>query len=293
MAYTQKPGRGNSNPIMKLSDKLKEGSGLKLLGDLDKDGTLNKYEAKRQAAIDSNSPATMYGAPVEMKANNGPMPQSGLNYGAPLQHTAGAAGHKHADDKLPSYDTTTYNASASGSGGGSSSQNLSTSNLSDYKSTLKDLGSDFKPTQAQTDAANATVARLKKLDRSNAAANASSNSNSSQSRSESTSTSTTTLGNQTLNQIKTAGNIQVQNRANKIKATRTAARNQAVIDSTNTANKFINKQPISNQDNSYILASAQRRGNMAAKKSLLKSGTYNAPTISNMVKKGENYLGTE
>ena len=95
MAYTQKPGRGNGNPIMKLSDKLKGDSGLMLLGDLDKDGTLNKYEAKRQAAIDSNSPATMYGAPIEMKANNGPMPQSGLNYGAPLQHTAGTPGHTH------------------------------------------------------------------------------------------------------------------------------------------------------------------------------------------------------
>jgi len=86
MAYTQKPGRGNGNPIMKLSDKLKGDSGLMLLGDLDKDGTLNKYEAKRQAAIVANtSPASMYGAPIEMKANNGPMPQSGLNYGAPLK----------------------------------------------------------------------------------------------------------------------------------------------------------------------------------------------------------------
>jgi len=95
MAYTQEPGRGNSNPIMKLSDKLKGDSGLKLLGDLDKDGKLNKYEAKRQAAIDSNSPASMYGAPIEMKANNGPMPQSGLNYGTPLYHEKGPEGHVH------------------------------------------------------------------------------------------------------------------------------------------------------------------------------------------------------
>lgn len=87
MAYTQKTGRGNSDPIMKLSDKLKGDSGLMRLGDLDKDGTLNKYEAKRQAAIDANtSPATMYGAPIEMKANNGPMLQSGLNYGAPIKN---------------------------------------------------------------------------------------------------------------------------------------------------------------------------------------------------------------
>jgi len=290
MAYTQEPGRGNGNPIMKLSDKLKEGSSLKLLGDLDKDGTLNKYEAKRQNAIESNSPATMYGAPIEMKANNGPMPQSGLNYGAPLKFH----GKEHdSGDNLPSYDTTTYNASASGSGSGSTSQNLSTSNLSDYQSTLVDKGPDFKPTQAQTDAANANVARLKALDRSNATTNAASNSNSSRSSNESTSTSTTTLGNQTLNQIKKSGNIQVQNRTNKIKATREAARNQAVIDSTKVANKLISSRPISTQDSEAVIAQGRRAGNLAAKKSLLKSKAYTSSKIKKMVQSGKNYLGTE
>ena len=96
MAYQQKPGRGNGNPIMKLSDKLKQGSGLKLLGDLDKDGTLNKYEAKRQAAIDSNSPASMYGAPVHMKGGGSSIGHiSGLNYGTPLYHEEGPEGHIH------------------------------------------------------------------------------------------------------------------------------------------------------------------------------------------------------
>jgi len=106
MAYTQKPGRGNGDPIMKLSDKLKQGSGLKLLGDLDKDGTLNKYEAKRQAAIDKNSPATMYGAPVHMKGGGSSIGHiSGLNYGTPLYHEEGPEGHVH-DTKNP--DRYTY-----------------------------------------------------------------------------------------------------------------------------------------------------------------------------------------
>lgn len=96
MAYQQKPGRGNGNPIMKLSDKLKNGSGLKLLGDLNKDGKLNKYEAKRQTAIDSNSPATMYGAPVHMKGGGSSIGHiSGLNYGTPLHHEEGPEGHIH------------------------------------------------------------------------------------------------------------------------------------------------------------------------------------------------------
>lgn len=103
MAYYQKPGRGNSNPIMKLSDKLKEGSGLKLLGDLDKDGTLNKYEAKRQAAIETNaSPATMYGAPVKMKLNNS-LPQSGVNYGSPAHHEIENP-HTHIDENRYTYE---------------------------------------------------------------------------------------------------------------------------------------------------------------------------------------------
>jgi len=193
-------------------------------------------------------------------------------------------------DKLPSYETTTYNASASGSDGGSSSQNLSTSNLKNYQKELKDLGPNFKPTPEQTATANAEVARLKALDKANAATKAA---NRSQSSSESISTSTTTLGNQTLNQIKKAGNIEVQNRASRVNATREAARNQAVIDSTNTANKFISSKPISIQDNPALINAAQRRGNLAAKRSLLRSKAYNTSTISNMVKKGENYLGTE
>jgi len=288
MAYTQKPGRGNSNPLLKVGHKLAKGPATRLLGDLDKDGTLNKYEKNRQAAIESNSAATMYGSPVELKPNNGPLPQSGLNYGAPLKFH----GKDHdPGDKLPSYDTTTYTASASGSGGGSSSQQLSTSNLSDYQSTLIDKGPDFKPTQAQTDAANAKVARLKALDRSNAAANATSNS--SQSTSESTSTSTTTLGNQTLNQIKKSGNIQAQNRASKIKGKRTAARNQAVSDSISAANKYIDSKPIRSQDHPTTLNNARILGNQAAIQSLQKSGTYSNVAIKNMVRRGEHYLGTE
>lgn len=103
MAYTPKPGRGNSNPIMKLSDKLKEGSGLKLLGDLDKDGTLNKYEAKRQTAIEANSPATMYGAPVKMRLNNSSLPQSGINYGSPAHHEIEKP-HTHIDENRYTYE---------------------------------------------------------------------------------------------------------------------------------------------------------------------------------------------
>lgn len=225
------------------------------------------------------------------KQKSGPLQRAGYDKDAtsPFRQDQDTS----SGDILPSYVTTTYNANASGSGGGSSSKKLSTSNLSDYQSTLINLPDGVKATKKQTAAANAKVAELKALDKANAAANAASNSNSSQSRSESTSTSTTTLGDQTLNQIKKSGNIQVQNRTNKISATREAARNQAAIDSSKVANNFINKQSVSKQDNPRLIAVAQRHGNLAARKSLLKSGAYDGRAVRNMVKLGENYLGTE
>lgn len=52
-------------------------------------------------------------------------------------------------------------------------QEKSTNNLSNYQKGLKNLGPDFKPTKAQTDAANKKVSQLKKKDSDAAAYNAS------------------------------------------------------------------------------------------------------------------------
>ena len=200
---------------------------------------------------------------------------------------------KDSANTLPSYDTTTYDASASASGSGSSSNsNLSTNNLSSYKSTLKDLGPDFKPTPEQTAAANAKVAKLKALDAANAAANKAS-SQKSQSTKESTSTKTTTIGNKTLSQIQTGGNIAAQNRLSKAKAQRHAARNQAVSDSTNVANAYLNKLPASHQLSTKHQNIAQYKGNLAARQTLAKNKAYSPSEINRMVKRRENYLGNE
>jgi hypothetical protein len=115
--YNQKFGKPKSNPLANVADKLKEGSGLMKQGDLDKDGTLNEYEAKRQAAIDSNSnsAATMYGAPVHMKGGGSQIGHlSGINYGSPVHSKGHGApeGHVH-DTKNPdryTYQSTDVNA---------------------------------------------------------------------------------------------------------------------------------------------------------------------------------------
>ena len=201
-----------------------------------------------------------------------------------------------SSNTLPSYDTTTYDASASASGSSSSSNssstNLSTNNLSNYQSTLKDLGPDFKPTPEQTAAANKKVAELKALDAKNATANAASSRNS-QTSTETRNTTTTTIGNQTLNQIQTGGNIAAQNRINKAKAQRHAARNQAVSDSTNVANAYLNKLPASAQLSTKHQNIAQFKGNQAAKQALAKNKAFTPSEINRMVKSREHYLGNE
>tara|TARA_R110000803_G_scaffold50723_2_gene105089 strand:- start:2467 stop:3387 length:921 start_codon:yes stop_codon:yes gene_type:complete len=108
MAYNQKFGKAKSNPLAYVADKLKEGSGLMMQGDLNKDGTLNEYEAKRQAAIDSNSnsAATMYGAPVHMKGGGSQIGHlSGINYGSPVHSEGHGApeGHKHSSEGSDDY----------------------------------------------------------------------------------------------------------------------------------------------------------------------------------------------
>ena len=243
----------------------------------DKVGQL-KPEMKNQ----SKSTIAMKDSGIYMQ-DQSPLSMSPLN-----SHGAGGT---HPDpkkgDKLPSYDTTTYDASASGSGGGSSTQKLSTSNLSNYKSTLKDLGSGFKPTAEQTATANAEVARLKKLDESNAASNLSS----SLSSSESTSTSTTTLGDRTLNQIKKSGQIKAQNRQNKINAEKDYAVNKAYSDSINVANKFLNKLPTRLQNNPGALKTAQGKGNLAAMRTLTDSDAFSRQEIKKMTPRGQNFKG--
>ena len=239
-----------------------------------------KPEMKNQ----SKSTIAMKDSAIYMQ-DQSPLSMSPLN-----SHGAGGT---HPDpkkgDKLPSYETTTYNASASGSGSGSNSQNLSTSNLSNYQSTLTDLGSDFKPTKEQTATANAKVAELKALDASNASANAASNL--STSTNESTSTSTTTLGTRTLNQIKKEGNVLAQNRKNRIKAEREHSVNKAYSDSVNVANKFLNKLPTRLANDPRALVAAQGKGNRAADATLRAGGAHSIKEIKDMVRKGENFTG--
>ncbi len=94
MAYNQKFGKERSNALANIAGKLKQGSGL---------------------GSTSDSAATMYGAPVHMKAGGSQIGHlSGLNYGSPMHNEGHGApeGHTH-DAENPdryTYQSTDINA---------------------------------------------------------------------------------------------------------------------------------------------------------------------------------------
>lgn len=99
MAYYQKPGRGKSTPLKMAGEKMKSTNPIMMKGDLDKDGKLSGYEAKRQSAIDKamadeKSPVKMYGSPAKMEGDKGPLKM----YKSPVKMNGGP-GDDDEDEK--------------------------------------------------------------------------------------------------------------------------------------------------------------------------------------------------
>jgi len=215
-------------------------------------------------------------------------------------------------NELPSYTKKSYTGSTSSTGGGGeTSSKKSTNNLSNYQSTLVDLGSNFKPTKAQTDEANAKVASLKKLDQNNAAFN-SKNKQGSTSQTNNSSIEKIELGNQTRAQIETGGQTKISNRIEVIKAKKAATIAQAAIDSTKKSNqeydrigkKFGQNQFQKQRTHDYIAKTANKAGQTTMAKSKLFTqdeirGNFsfnpklneNKPGISGNIDSASNYGG--
>ena len=143
---------------------------------------------------------------------------------------------------LYSYETTNTNVKRSGGGGESSNvQKKSTSNLADYQKGLKDLGPDFKPTAAQTAAANKKVAELKKKDAQNAEFNKNISKSNKSSVEKSVDKKKVVLGDQTQAEILKKGEEFKSNRKSKVTAERGAAMDRAQKDSIRVAKAYLNK----------------------------------------------------
>jgi len=205
-------------------------------------------------------------------------------------------------DKLPSYNVTTYDASASASGGGSSSSSNS-SNSNSLTSSKTNFSSDpvEKAKQQQWIKNNPKkykqmLAEKKNATQQPAANEATANnasSNRGQSNQENIDTETITLGDQTLNQIKKGGSYLAENRQQRALAIRENARAQAVKDSSDVANAYLDKLPVSDQLSEKAQNVAQLKGNWAAARTLAKDKVYKGSEIKKMVLGGQNYLGQE
>ena len=217
------------------------------------------------------------------------------HYGAADSGHGGVEGHDHPTKTITSRDTSGGGGSASNSsttGGGSSSSTQSTDNLSSYQSGLKDLGSSFKPTPAQTAAANAKVAELKKKDAAAKLANASTatSSNSSSTNTNpgsSTTTSNTTVSPNSMSETLLDGNIQNENRAQRFNFDRQEANIAAANDSTAVANIRLDRMPayIANSDKGQAMAG--KAGGRAAATSRRNSGLFSREEVVNMYQTGQ------
>jgi len=150
--------------------------------DINNNGKIDGWEQGKYDAINNSATKMGYAMKMGSKENYSPtnfktkdamlMMQSPMMMDDPKKKKNNSTTFSVDPDKGAKLETkvTTTNKPIQSS---QSVQKKSTSNLANYQKGLKNLGSDFKPTKAQTAAANKKVAELKKKDAAAAAYNAS------------------------------------------------------------------------------------------------------------------------
>ena len=219
-----------------------------------------------------------------------------MKHGAADTGHGGPEGHTHPTKTITSRNTSGGGSSSSSSnstGGGSSSSTQSTDNLANYQAGLKDLGPDFKPTAAQTAAANAKVAELKKKDETAKAANAanitsSSSSSNNTNAGSSTTTSKTTTSPNSMAETLLQANIANENRAQAFNFDREEANITAANDSINAAHKKLNTFNRHHQLTPSGQNAAGRAGSRAAAISRRNSGLFSRDEVVKMYRAGQN-----
>lgn len=173
-------------------------------------------------------------------------------------------------DKLPSYETTTYEASASGGGSGQKTKTVTEKVYTPPKRTKAGDEAYAKLTPQQRKAQDAKYRKMatKTVTREVPVS-------SSDQTTEKLSTKRTTIGTQTMGQVEKAGQIQSKNRASKMIGKKEAALIKAKKDSIAAANKFFKALPT---DVARSSEGGRRRATMAGERagymSLVKSGSY-------------------
>ena len=93
---------------------------------------------------------------------------------------------------------------------------------------------------------------------------------------------------ESLGAVQEKGKIAVENRQQKNAYNKELANIKAVKDSTNTANKFINKLPGHMQSNPRVINVAKKKGGLAAKYSRAGSGEFSGREAHNIFIAGQN-----
>jgi len=173
-------------------------------------------------------------------------------------------------DKLPSYETTTYEASASGGGSGQKTKKVTEKVYTPPTRTKAGDKAYAKLTPQQKKAQDAKYKKIatKTITKEVPVSD-------SQKSQEKLSTKRTTIGTETMGQVEKAGQIKAKNRAGKMKAQEDAALIKAKKDSISAANKKMASFPTDvhrASDKGRRLATAA--GERAGYASLRKSGSY-------------------
>lgn len=214
--------------------------------DINNNGKIDGWEQGKYDAINKSATKMGYSMKMGSKENYSPtnfktkdamlMAQSPMMMDDPKKKKNNSTTFSVDPDKGAKLETkvTTTNKPIQSS---QSVQKKSTSNLANYQKGLKNLGPDFKPTKAQTAAANKKVAELKKKDSDAAAYNASIK------KSTPKSTSTTKIDKKvnptTVKQINKESKQKVSKAIGEENFRRYNVEMQAKKDSTATAQRYI------------------------------------------------------
>ena len=173
-------------------------------------------------------------------------------------------------DKLPSYETTTYEASASGGGSGQKTKTVSEKVYTPPKRTAAGDAAYAALTPQQREAQDAKYKKMatKTVTKEVPVSGG-------QKSKEKLSTKRTTIGTQTMGQVEKAGQIQAKNRTSKMAAQKEAALIQAKRDSISAANKKMASFPtdVARQSEKGRRI-ATMAGEQAGYASLRRSGSY-------------------
>ena len=210
-----------------------------------------------------------------------------INNGAADAGHGGPAGHTHPSMTTKSVETTGGGSNSSKSvtqGGSSSSVKTEAKPKVSRETAYNNRGKEFASMNREQYGQEIDKYNASKKPNMTSSSSSSQNTNSGSTiRKEEKITSKESLGS-----VQEKGKIAVENRQQKNAYNKELANIKAVKDSTNTANKFINKLPGHMQSNPRVINVAKKKGGFAAKESRVRSGEFSGREAYNIFIAGQN-----